>query len=152
MKVLFLDIDGVLNHNKFYQNRSNTKLVHDNYPYNEFDPISVSHLNKILDETDAKLVVSSSWRVDSNLQDTFKEVGIRHKIYGITPWLIGKNIHRGDEINEYIVNNGNVEKYCILDDIDDFHENQKPFFIKCKAYEDGLNLETANKAIEILNS
>lgn len=152
MKILFLDIDGVLNHEKFYKNISKLELVHNNYPYTEFDPTSVSYLNKILDETDAKLVVSSSWRLDSNLKKIFKEVGIKHKIYDVTPWLIRYDVHRGDEINEYLKKHSNIKRYCILDDIDDFYDYQKPFFVKCDAHKDGLNENKANKAIEILNS
>lgn len=149
MKVLFLDIDGVLNHKYFYDNIEKIKLVHNNYPYTEFDPKSVSLLNKIIDETNAKLVISSSWRVDSNLSSIFKTVGIKHDIYGITPWLIN-NCHRGDEIQKYIIEN-EVNTYCILDDVDDFYDFQKPYFVKCNSSKDGLNEIVAKRAIEILN-
>lgn len=151
MKVLFLDIDGVLNHKLFYDNFDKIKLVHNNYPYTEFDPTSVSLLNKILSETNAKLVISSSWKIEKKLNDILKEVGVKFDIYGITPMLWGDGIHtRGDEIKQYVDEN-NVDKYCILDDVDDFYDFQKEYFVKCEAWESGLNEEVANKVIEILN-
>lgn len=70
MKVIFLDIDGVMNntnhavemYNK-YQNKEityteyNNAVIHD-YPYNE--PLKL--LKEIVDKTEAKIVLSSSWR------------------------------------------------------------------------------------------
>ena len=112
MKVLFLDVDGVLNHKLFYDNFDNIQLVHNNYPYTEFDPTSISLLNKILSETNAKLVISSSWKVEENLNDILKEVGVKFDIYDITPMLWGcqqliKNIFK----NIYLC----LKKYKLLD-------------------------------------
>ena len=152
MKVLFLDIDGVLNHDYFYSHLSEIKLAHNNYPYTEFDPKCVEELNRILDSTNAKLVVSSSWRVESNLQDIFTQVGIKHKIYGITPiYWDDKERTRGEEIEEYL-NNNNVDTYCILDDVKDFTDEQMNNFVLCKSYDMGLTKKLADKAIEILNN
>lgn len=65
--------------------------------------------------------------------------------------FFGDGIHtRGDEIKQYVDEN-NVDKYCILDDVDDFYDFQKEYFVKCEAWESGLNEEVANKVIEILN-
>lgn len=59
MKVLFLDIDGVLNSDTFYINRpKETKQLP--YPLSEFDPACVERLNRIFSETKARLVISSS--------------------------------------------------------------------------------------------
>ncbi len=52
MKVLFLDIDGVLNgHEK-----------HTDSPYTTIRPDCVRRLNEVLKATEAKLVISSAWR------------------------------------------------------------------------------------------
>ena len=49
--ILFLDIDGVLNGHE-----------QDAQGYNRIQPGPVVHLNRILAETEARLVISSSWR------------------------------------------------------------------------------------------
>jgi hypothetical protein len=49
--ILFLDIDGVLNGHE-----------QDAWGYNRIQPGPVVHLNRILAETEARLVISSAWR------------------------------------------------------------------------------------------
>ena len=160
MKVLFLDIDGVLNHEKHYNWLHNTdeatplQRVH---PYTEFNPKSVKELNRILDETDAKLVISSSWRFDGIplLTNIFKHVGIYHKIYDITPSLANiynTTLCRGKEIDKWLSEHPEVTRYAILDDDTDMEEHQLQFFIKTDPYKDGLNSEVADKVIKILNN
>ncbi|NJO18711.1 MAG: hypothetical protein HC877_24225 [Thioploca sp.] len=51
-KILFLDVDGVLNDAK--SRKENNDAMH---------PIYVRNLERILKETDCYIVVSSSWRV-----------------------------------------------------------------------------------------
>lgn len=52
MKVLFLDIDGVLNNSQFNPAAESSTL----------DPAAVARLNQVVRSTGAKLVLSSSWR------------------------------------------------------------------------------------------
>ncbi|MBP3534398.1 MAG: hypothetical protein J6J53_00140 [Muribaculaceae bacterium] len=54
MKLIFLDIDGVLNSYKFLQN-----LPEDSFG---IDNTRLPILKRITDSTDAKIVLSSSWR------------------------------------------------------------------------------------------
>lgn len=56
MKVIFLDIDGVLN-TKYWENMK----VRDQYGHT-FDPNSVANLARIIEETGAEIVISSSWK------------------------------------------------------------------------------------------
>ena len=153
MKVIFLDIDGVLNHEKHYKWLMETDeptSLQRVYPYSEFNPTSCKLLNKIIDETDAKIVLSSSWRLDGilKLNNIFKHCGIYHKIFDVTPCL---DIDRGKEIDKWLSEHPEVTNYVILDDDTDMEEYQLPSFIKTNAYNDGLNEEVANKAIKILN-
>lgn len=154
MKVIFLDIDGVLNHEQHYkwlmETDEPTELQRV-YPYSEFNPKSCQLLNDIIKETGAKIVVSSSWRLDgvARLNGLFKHVGLPN-IYGITPVFIPHNKVRGDEIKKWLSEHPEVDKYIILDDDTDMLPEQMPFFIKTNPYDDGLNNKVKNKAIELL--
>lgn len=59
MKVVFLDIDGVLNSLSYYEKINAEKLDILNNP---IDERSVYCLKQIIDRTGAKIVLSSSWR------------------------------------------------------------------------------------------
>ena len=116
MKIIFLDIDGVLNHEKWYERRYENidmGLVVSEYPKYEFDPNSVECLNWLTDATNAKIVVSSTWRLGrtvEELQELLKSVGVTGEVIGKTPsfdapsgydWSGGKpgyTIPRGCEI------------------------------------------------------
>ena len=146
MKVIFLDIDGVLNHHNFYINRSN-QSIYQNYPYSEFDPISVSLLNRIVDETGAKIVLSSDWRFQNDISDIFRKIGLPD-IYSTTCDVPRQ---RKDEINIYLETHRNIENYIILDDISDFYDEQKQHLVQTYAGKDGLNETLTIKAINMLN-
>jgi hypothetical protein len=157
MKVIFLDIDGVLNHENHYKWLMETDEptpLQRFYPYSEFNPESFRILNKIIDETDAKIVLSSSWRLDgiNRMNSLFKYFGLP-RIYDITPSLCNKfgSLCRGKEIDAWLNEHPEVTKYVILDDDTDMEEHQLPFFIKTNPYKDGLNEEVKNKCIKILN-
>ena len=57
-KVIFLDIDGVLNTSRWHNQVESSKLQ-DEYGY-LFDPVAVANLAKIIEETGADIVISSS--------------------------------------------------------------------------------------------
>lgn len=151
MKVIFLDIDGVLNHEQHYKWLTLTDeptLLQRTYPYSEINPKSCQFLNDIINETGAEIVVSSSWRLDgeNRLNSLFKHFGLP-RIYSTTPCL---NTARGIEIDAWLAAHPEVDKYVILDDDEDMNEHQLPYFIKTNPYGDGLNKEVKDKAIKIL--
>lgn len=151
MKVIFLDIDGVLNHQKHYEWLMTTNEptpMQRVYPYSEFNPESCRMLKEIIWETGAQIVVSSSWRLDgeARLNTLFKFFGLP-KIYSITPCL---NTERGIEIGAWLAAHPEVDGYVILDDDEDMTAEQMPFFIKTNPYEDGLNEDVKEHAIQIL--
>ena len=167
MKYLFLDIDGVLNHEEWYSNRVHT-LKRKEWWEDCFDPECVKRLNNILKETGARLVVSSSWRLDGELKRYFTTVGITTD-FDVTP-----NIHhelpdgtyswpdRGEEIDGFLKDHP-CDSYVILDDDLDFTENQlKDHFVhcccdyiqalrECHPGETGLTELKMKEAINILN-
>lgn len=142
MKVIFLDFNGVLD------NSENFNIV---------DPDNLAILKEVIDETGAKVVISSSIkntyfyaghhnRVMEYLIDVLTENNI--EISGLTPWL--KN--REKEIQDYLENNQDVEEYCILDD-DYFFESMKEHMVKLKHQllgGNGLKEIDKNQIIKIL--
>lgn len=86
MKVIFLDIDGVLNHQYFYTERSGMDTM-PKYPFSEFCPVAVKNLNQLIEATGAKVVVSSSWRTGrttEQLQELLNSVGFKGNVIGKT--------------------------------------------------------------------
>lgn len=148
MKVLFLDIDGVLNSDHFYVNRPK-EIKHLPYPLSEFDPECVKRLNKILDVTGARLVLSSSWRHDGTVYNVLRRAGITHDIWDITPYEMDKP--RGHEIRKFLEEHKEIDSYVILDDIPNMLPEQKSHFVNTNPCR-GLTDEDMEKAINILNT
>ena len=113
------------------------------------DSRAVERLNRITDATKAKIVVSSTWRSDSNLQEVFTLVGIKEPIYDVTPYM--RSRHRGSEIQEWLDKQTEPYKYIILDDDSDMLDCQLPYFIQTDWLKWGLSDEDVEQAIHILN-
>lgn len=110
MKVIFLDIDGVLNSDEYFE-----KVVHSNIQgiERDVDVEKIKLLKKAIDETGAKIVLISSWRYTKNAQ-SLKELLANYGIYTTsTPFIQNK---RGLEIKQWLSDNQNVEDFVILDD------------------------------------
>ena len=57
MKIIFLDIDGVMNSEVYHKNLNTKKKG-----WRRFDPEAVKMVTKLVEEFDAKIVISSLWR------------------------------------------------------------------------------------------
>ena len=160
MKVLFLDIDGVLNVN--YQGRDQYGRI--------FHPNFVENLAMIIKETDAKIILSSSWR-HSGLQrmlDMWEFRNLPGEVIGVTPDLYRfldfegeRTMVRGDEIQAILNIHPEITHYVILDDDTDMLKHQLGNFVQtsnninhpdCIDIGYGLTKECTNKAIRILNA
>ena len=154
MKIIFLDVDGVLN----------SDITSEKYGFGgwfqETDPCThmnvlwgqdlVDNLKYIVEQTDAKIVISSTWRLSHSL-DKFKEM---FTIYGWTDVPIidkTKSLkNRGLEVNEWLSRHKDVESFVILDDNNWFLTEQQTMFVQTNL-ERGLTKEDAEKAIKILS-
>ena len=160
MKVIFLDIDGVLNvigqgHDEFGQ------IFHQHF---------IDNLKRIVDETGAKIVISSSWR-HSGLQkmlDMWEFRNLPGEVIGVTPDLYRfldfegeRTMVRGDEIQAVLNIHPEITHYVILDDDTDMLKHQLGNFVQtsnninhpdCIDIGYGLTKECTNKAIRILNA
>jgi len=163
MKIIFLDFDGVLNDEVFYRKRMDEGIdTYPPYPLCEFDPEAIARLNYIIEETGAKVVVSSSWRhgrsVDE-LQNILNQVGFKGEVIDKTPSFKHDDCVRGNEIlkwislNEELIGNDrfHYNTYVILDDNADMLYWQKDNFIHVDSYV-GITNRIAMMAITILNT
>lgn len=156
MKVIFLDFDGVITTYK-----SQYRL----------DEEKMKLIEHICNKTDAYIVITSSWR-RWTLEDTIKDITDTsrwsvpvpftpiERVVGVTSRMYSfnyddKNTHyrvpRGVEIDRYLCEHTDIDKYVIFDDDADMLLEQAPYFIQTDAIE-GLSELDAEKAINILNS
>lgn len=145
MKLIFLDIDGVMNHRN-YMVRS--RLHH----MQEFCPVAVRNLREIVKRTHALIVISSSWR-------KFKDIDYVMSCYDLDRYVLGKtpiieDAIRGVEIQAFIDNvftkqGVELDSFIILDDDNDMGD-LLPHLIHCKGYS-GLTDVRREQAIDMLN-
>lgn len=110
MKVIFLDVDGVLNSDEYFDKIKDLNIEGIK---REIDIEKIKLLKKAIDETGAKVVLSSSWRYTRNGQK-LKELLLDYGIYAdTTPFLQNE---RGLEIKQWLLDNQSVEDFVILDD------------------------------------
>jgi hypothetical protein len=106
MKVIFIDIDGVLN----CKSTPNPRKL----PY-VADPKLVTRFRRLLERTGAKAVLSSTWRYDPAGLFSAKHWGI--PFIGTTPDLPKKP--RCAEILAWLKDHPKVTRFVIIDDEDD---------------------------------
>lgn len=158
-KIIFLDIDGVLNSIDYFEQTKDCK------GYTEINPEKVKLLKEIVERTGAEIVLSSTWRclTENNsepehpmytyLTNTLKEYGM--EIVDHTPY-IGQD--RPKEIKAWMDNNQDKDvRFAILDDDFPKHKYDEvgigDCLVRTSFYEKdgGLRWEHVEKAIEILN-
>jgi pantothenate kinase-related protein Tda10 len=169
MKIIFLDIDGVLNSVETYEKvkKAHKKGLTLNYGprgtiYNLHDKQMVANLNEIIKQTGAYIVLSSCWRYGLNSQGEIK--ALLNKILKIKGNVLGKtpefkmNQTRANEIQAWLNLKlpyyerllGKIDSFIILDDDNNFGHLQK-CLIRTDKFK-GLTRESVEKAIIYLNS
>lgn len=152
LKVIFLDVDGVLN---------TPKLVK-RFGFDFIDDILVSLVAWIVRQTQAEIVLSSTWRIQDKDRTLVKEALARHdlKLLDCTPELPQRKpedgnwegwsgwVRRNEEIRAWLDAN-TVEKFAILDDMED--ARIEGFFFQTDENV-GITVQIAEKVIEHLNS
>jgi HAD domain in Swiss Army Knife RNA repair proteins len=106
MKVIFLDIDGVLNCAKTRNPRQLPYVV---------DPKLKKRLDALLERTGAKIVLTSTWRYDPAALFVLRRHGIR--FIDVAPDMSHRP--RRDEILAWLKKNDRVTRYVVIDDEDD---------------------------------
>lgn len=173
-KIIFLDVDGVLNSDEWgkwcYHHMDFIK----NGGSNCFDPKCVERIIKVCDLTGADIVMSSSWRLWS-LGQTLKNLASKRDLRPILERLVGvtprtEERHRGKEIQyfldccskQYFYTSYGEQlsderfkfsenpKYIIIDDDEDMLDEQLPYFIHTD-FMVGFTDEDIKKSVKILN-
>lgn len=141
MNVIFTDIDGCLF-------PIHPKIV-------EWSPSCVDIYNRVVKDFALDTVVSSDWRLWKTLeqlQEIFKVRNCNANIVGVTIDM-NEHWHRGQEIIEYLIAHGDINKYVVIDDntqgMEDYINPSK--IIKCNSWE-GLTEESYNLIKTSLNN
>jgi hypothetical protein len=162
MKVLFLDIDGVLN--------CMMPTPSDDYEWVDLDewryglnPQLVARLRFIIANTNCKIVISSSWRhhtnyapyqPDRNWRDVLAEKlhRTRDEVFAGETGYDNEG-RRGIEIIQWLAEHPEVDSYCVVDDetvdIVPYIDNSKIVKTDMKY---GLTIEDARRILDMLNN
>lgn len=150
MKILFLDIDGVLNSEKYVKSRSKSGVI--------IDKSKMSLLKTIIGSTAAKIVLTSSWRehwdrestlCDSSgieINEIFGEFGL--SVFDKTP---DERMPREQQIKAYLDSLPSPVAFAILDDMYLSAEFIGDRFVRTSNFKDGLSEKDAEAIIDILN-
>ena len=145
-KVIFLDVDGVLNNGVWAVEmfRQGIRVYSEDRLY---EP-SLEQLKRIVDTAGAVIVVSSAWRQIPSAYLHLKEWLERYgmEIYDKTPYV---GMERGDDITAWFNRNPGDWKYVILDDEDDMGVHI-PHLVQT-SFDAGLTMKEVDRCIQLLN-
>ena len=141
-KVIFLDIDGVLN------TTGDKKLIN-----NMVEESKLNNLVNLINNTQSVLVVISDRRLLEDERLNIESIFDNFEI--LVKYLSLKRTHRkrSDEVLYYLNNHKDITNYVILDDNDLGYSEDivlYPHFIN--TYKNGFGEDEYNKAIIILNN
>lgn len=150
MKVLFIDFDGVLCSDRYARENQNEDGV-------LLDPSKMEILKAIIDRTDAKIVLSTSWRghwskTEDGLDATGRQMNEIFASYGIEIFdkIPKLNIDRAEEIRLWLDGN-EVEAFAVLDDMFLDAPYLRGHFVKVASFR-ALDSENAEETVKILNA
>ena len=160
MKVIFVDIDGVLNNEEFLfsavtERRQATAGSRTDFYSSMIDPSKVSILNEVVKRTGCVVVISSSWRMDHNrheLQGLLGTAGFKYSILDCTPRDVPNDEVRGDQIQAWLDAAPDrfeaIESFVILDDEDDMGD-LLPALVQT-TFKDGLTASHTERLVSVL--
>lgn len=139
MKVIFLDVDGVLNHSACPEWEKGDHRV--------LDAACVQRVKDVCARTGAKLIISSTWRLSAHGMEPLLAV-FDGLIIGVTP---ARNLGaRHKEIEEWLLQHISIPiRFCIVDDDADAEIALLPF-IRTGFETGGLTSALAQQLEQIL--
>ena len=123
---------------------------YDPFDCDDLDPRALRNLKYIIEETGAKIVLSSSWRWDEKALAAVKKQlkSYNLELFDTTIMNIMSTMSRTAEIQLYLKEHPSITNYVILDD-DEIKEPLKTHWVHC-LFKNGLTKKLAEQAIEIL--
>lgn len=164
MKVIYLDIDGVLNHTETGILQSSGSIIQQIDMDNEqgiadvmIESECMDVLNELVEKSEAKLILSSSWFHVFGLEKTeriLKLGGLKHDLMDATPRKMSSSRHH--EISFSLHNYPEITSYVIIDDIPKklFYKHKDRVvqtYMKKEEGKGGLLPKHIDEALEILN-
>jgi len=114
MRVLFLDVDGVLNHHD-----TKERHIFGGRSFVGLDRACVARLHRVLTATGAKVVISSSWRKSlppERMAAILAEAGCPADVIGATE-ITGQYEDREALIRDWLVDHPDVTAWIVIDDL-----------------------------------
>ncbi len=148
MRVLFLDIDGVLNNWDSATHPESLRII---------DPINVKVLNGLFEKLpDVQVVLSSTWREYFTIPQVnawLRDAGYTGPdLLDVTPFNLlqrGRFCDRGEEIAEWLARHPECKQYAIIDDITDLIAAHHPARYVTTHDATGMTSEHLTKLLEI---
>jgi hypothetical protein len=154
-KVLFLDVDGVLNHRALFVPGNPQPIC----------PLAWKRVVSVVSATRAKIVLSSTWRRNDHPDDPYhaklRRIGLfehthedwrtRYDLPPSCDGAIREWPSRGDEIAEWLGRHPEVTTYAIVDDDADMRWDQRAVFVQT-TFESGLTDAHRDILIELLDA
>lgn len=142
-KILFLDIDGVVNCDSTTQRHRG---------FIGIDPYMAFLVGKIQLDTGCSVVLSSTWRLDEHSRKEVREqvvdfIDCTPKTWGTFPHFSS----RGEEIKAWLDEHPEVQKYAILDDDTEDMELHDGHYFRTY-WTEGITKEIAEKVTNYLGS
>lgn len=147
-KLIFLDVDGVLNNQTWALKMFKEEGVRV-YSEDILEDRALRLLKRLVDETGAKIIVSSAWRKIPGSYDALK-AQLNHyglSVAGDTPYAGGV---RGDDISAWFNRNPGDYRYVILDDDSDMDGHME--HLVQTDFDTGLTYDIVERCISMLNS
>lgn len=163
MKVIFLDIDGVLNSDQYMSSES-YKLeceqagITNHLSYDvvskahhlHIDPNAISLLNNLIANTGAQVILSSTWRLRYNIQEMNALLKMRGALFEILTYTPTTRSCRDYEVKSLLLSIKGIDKFVIFDDLEIFPSFPNEYIhISVKV---GLTEIDISKALTILQS
>ena len=160
-RVLFLDVDGVLNHREWLRVHGRQNVSTEEWRQARhrahLDPACVARLERVITSTGCVLVLSSSWRYSLSTEEM--EARLRERgapsarVIGETPKGLPRASgliaapRRGEEIGAWLAQHS-IDSFAIVDDDEDID----PFMDRLvrTSFESGLQDEHVNRLVEML--
>lgn len=164
-RILFLDIDGVLNSDDWGRRRVRppswgSMANWQKEAEDSIDPDAVARLNVVVSATGCSVVLSSSWRKHEPLTRMTRILryrGFAHRLFAATPHIMRDGdgsellgVERGTEIDAWLKMHGGSPTFAIVDDDGDMEPHLDRLVQTDTRF--GLTEEKAVELIEMLTS